>query len=105
MLSRELTKLLALNPPKQRNVHSSPTKPFSASSRPAQCAGLFFKRGLDSRLGRKKQTLDQEEVENAMEMVLLTVLCILTVAFIERQNASMRRLQRIRLDKDDRGDR
>jgi len=38
-------------------------------------------------------------------MVLLTVLCILAVAFIERQNASMRRLQRIRLDKDDRGDR
>ena len=88
MLSRELTKLLALNPPKQRDVHSSPTKPFSASSRPAHCAGLFFKETLI-----------------AMEMVLLTVLCILTVAFIERQNASMRRLQRIRLDKDERGDR
>jgi hypothetical protein len=37
-----------------------------------------------------------------MEMVLLTVLCILTVAFIERQNASMRRLQRVRLEKDER---
>ena len=40
-----------------------------------------------------------------MEMVLLTLLCILTVAFIERQNASMRRMQRIRLDKDEHGDR
>jgi hypothetical protein len=36
-----------------------------------------------------------------MEMVFLTVLCILTVAFIERQNASMRRLQRARIEKDE----
>jgi hypothetical protein len=36
-----------------------------------------------------------------MEMVFLTVLCILTVAFIERQNASMRRMQRVRLKKDE----
>ena len=88
MLGRELTNILALKYTWQRNVNSSPIKPFSASSRPAHCVGLFFKEALI-----------------AMEMVLLTVLCILTVAFIERQNASMRRLQRIRLDKDDRGDR
>ena len=40
-----------------------------------------------------------------MEMVLLTGLCILTVAFIELQNESMRRLQRVRVKKDERIDR
>ena len=40
-----------------------------------------------------------------MEMVLLTVLCVLTVALIERQNASMRRLQRVRTEKDERASR
>lgn len=43
MLGQEVATLLALDSPKQRIIRSSPTKPFSASSRPAQCAGLFFK--------------------------------------------------------------
>ena len=40
-----------------------------------------------------------------MEMVILVGLCILTVALIERQNASMRRMKRVRVERDVRSDR
>jgi hypothetical protein len=40
-----------------------------------------------------------------MEMVILVGLCILTVAFIERQNAAMRRMKRVRVKRDRRIDR
>ena len=44
MLGWELAQPLASDSPKQRIVRSSPTKPFSATSGPAQCAGLFYRR-------------------------------------------------------------
>ena len=37
-----------------------------------------------------------------MEMVLVIGLCIVAVAIIERQHASMRRMVRLRVDRDDR---
>lgn len=37
-----------------------------------------------------------------MEMVLLVGVCILTVAFISRQHASMQRLLRARIENDER---
>ena len=40
-----------------------------------------------------------------MEMLLLTVLCIITAAVIRRQNASMQNLLRVRVEKNDRRDR
>ena len=40
-----------------------------------------------------------------MEMVLLVSLCIITVAFIERQNASMRRMIRARSEHNERRNR
>ncbi len=40
-----------------------------------------------------------------MEMVLLVGICILTVAFISRQHASMQRLMRARVKNNERRDR
>ncbi len=40
-----------------------------------------------------------------MEMLLLVGICILTVAFISRQHASMQRLVRARIKNDERRDR
>ena len=40
-----------------------------------------------------------------MEMVLLVSLCIITVAFIDRQHASMRRMTRVRAERNERLDR
>lgn len=40
-----------------------------------------------------------------MEMVLLVSLCIIAVAFIERQHTSMRRLIRVRAERNERRDR
>ena len=37
-----------------------------------------------------------------MEMILILGLCIITVAFIEQQYASMRRMNRVRVEKNDR---
>lgn len=41
----------------------------------------------------------------AMEILALISLCIITVAYIQRQHASMRRLQRVRIEKDERSKR
>ena len=40
-----------------------------------------------------------------MEMLILVDLCIFTVVLIERQNASMRRMKRVRIESHGRNDR
>lgn len=36
-----------------------------------------------------------------MEMILLLSLCLITAAAIERQHAAMRRIKRVRLERDE----
>ena len=53
----------------------------------------------------KRLNVIPEEVLIIMEMVLLVSLCIITVAFIDRQHASMRRMTRVRAERHERRDR